>query len=54
MVFVPGIPIIALGRDLIWNHQAAILELFWVLEHIPDKTSTQMPCDMTVEGLPDQ
>jgi hypothetical protein len=49
VVLAPGLPVVALGRGLLWDLQIA-LELFWALEHVPDETGTQVPCDVAVEG----
>lgn len=51
MVLVPGFPVLALGRSLLWDLQT-VLELFWALEHVPNETGAQVPCDVAVEWLP--
>jgi hypothetical protein len=49
VVLAPGLPVVALGRGLLWDLQI-VLELFWALEHVPDETGTQVPCDVAVKG----
>lgn len=51
VVLVPGLPVLALGRSLLWDLQTAVLEVFWVLEHVPNETGAQVPCDVAVEWL---
>jgi hypothetical protein len=51
VVLVPGLPVLALGRSLFRDLQTAVLEVFWILEHVPNETSAQVPGDVTVEWL---
>jgi hypothetical protein len=51
VVLVPCLPVLALGRGLFWDLQTAVLEVFGVLEDVPNETGAQVPCDVTVEGL---
>jgi hypothetical protein len=51
VVLVPGLPVLALGRSLFWDLQTSVFKILWVLQDVPNETSAQVPCDMTVEWL---
>jgi hypothetical protein len=51
VVLIPRLPVLTLCRSLFRDLQTTVLEVFRVLEHVPNETSAQVPCDVTVEWL---